>query len=164
MTKRTNHIGYINDFLHTDVKSYEVFKEDGKMMAVQVEKIPACKPEFVSGGFCAHCTNNWEVWNTQETKEVGEPFQITQNRKGEWGHKGLDIVQGFSCPVENKEYVQDVLDAVEKNPRIGARVYSDEHCTFIDTYLLTKTGKPKMKFYKLGEIEETCRYYYDYNF
>ena len=86
MTKRANHIGYINKQVGTDCYSWEVFKEGNKTMAVSVRKIPACKAVISVGGFCGHFHNLDEMWDTDETVENGKPFELTQNR-GWWGKK-----------------------------------------------------------------------------
>ena len=162
MTKRANHIGYINHRLYTDVKSYEVFEEDGKMMAVEVENVQACNPEFISGGFVARCVNMGAVWNGTETKEVGEPFQLAQNRKGEWGYKSRDIIlclHGF----ETEGNAKSAHNAESKES--DCEVWQQEDGTWsVAIYGVTKTGKPRTKFRKLGYIEDECRYFYDYNY
>ena len=165
MTKRTNHIGYINERLYTDVKSYEVFEENGKMMAVEVEKVQACKPEFISGGFVARCVNMHEVWSGKETKEVGTPFQLTKNRKGEWGYKGYDVL--FNLSGHGQEWVEQVKKDYEGNTNVGLYVGEFEDNAghyYINVYAVTKTGKPRTKFRKLGQIEKECEYFYDFNF
>lgn len=161
MTKRNNHLGYINKRIYTDIDSYEVFEENGKTMAVQVEKVRACKPEQVICGFIAHCVNNDEMFDTQETKEIGEPFEITQNRKGEWGYKSKDIIF-FTDGFESEE---KALAVYKPNESAKCDVYKTSEGTWaIVIYAVTKTGKPRQKFFKLGHIVDRCNYYYDYNF
>lgn len=162
MTKRANHIGYINNRLYTDIESYEVFEENGKMMAVEVEKVQACDPEFISGGFVAHCVNMEDVWGGAETKEIGTPFQISQNRQGVWGYKGRDVIislHGF----ETAEKAKAAHNADDEGS--DCEVFQQKDGTWsVTMYALTKTGKAKQKFFKLGHIEKECRYFYDYNY
>ena len=50
------------------------------------------------------------------------------------------------------------LESQKNNP--AAEIKGD----YIYLYELTKTGKRKVKFEKLGTLSEYCAYFYDYNF
>lgn len=164
---RNGHIGYINDYLYTDVQSYEVFQENGKTYAVKVEKIQACKPESVPGGFCCHFTNLDKVWGGQETREVGQPFEIVQHR-GHWGRWGYDV-HGAILDHEDKDaYIaRDKEWKLECGDTNAYEYEKKENQVLI--YRLTKSGKRAKKFYRVAlsrdnGIEEECKYFEDYNF
>ena len=174
---RNGHIGYLNKRLYTDVKSYEVFEENGKLFAVKVEKIRVCKPEFIPGGFAAHCANQDEVWRGSKTKEIGEPFEI-EKKYGGYGYSAYRVECSFGCMTEDeakhemKAAIEDTIRMREidpKIPEVGYEIVScpdnKRHPFLLVGYALTKTGRRQRHFVKLGtKIEKACRYYYDYNF
>ena len=52
---------YANRIGFSDVTPFEVIERTGKTLTVRemnAEIDPTWKPEFVQGGFCAHCINN----------------------------------------------------------------------------------------------------------
>ena len=167
---RNGHIGYINNRLYTDIKSYEVFKEGDKLFAVQIEKIQACKPEYVPGGFACHCTNQDEVWSGGETKEVGEPFAL-EKKHGVYGRTvdNANIPQIFRTEAEAEE-AKRRADASAKDREFEIHpIYSEDghdvRWFSLVGYPLTKTGRRQRRFIRLGEkIEKECKYFYDYNF
>lgn len=164
---RNGHLGYINDYFYTDVQSYEVFQENGKTYAVKVEKIQACKPESVPGGFCCHFTNLDKVWGGQETIEVGQPFEIIQYR-GQWGRWGTD---GQNVPLHGYDADQFIEQDKLHKKNMGCTdqfeyVKEDDR---VYIFRLTKSGKRARKFYKVAVckdrgLEEKCHYFLDYNF
>lgn len=163
---RNGHIGYINNYLYTDIESFEVFEHSGKTYAVKVEKVQACKPHVIPGGFCCHFTNLREVWGGKETREVGEPFEIVQ-RRGVWGHWGYDV-HGMILDHEDKdEYIaRDKAWKIECGDTNKYEYEKKDNQVLI--YRLTKSGKRAKKFYKVAYrdngIEKECRYFNDYNF
>lgn len=167
---RNGHIGYINQRLYTDIKSYEVFKEGDKLFAVQIEKIQACKPEYVPGGFAGHCTNQEEVWGGNETKEVGEPFRL-EKKYGVYGHTidNANAPQVFRTEAEAEEAKRRVETSANDREFEILPIYDEDGNSVkwfeLVGYPLTKTGRRQRRFVRLGEkIEKDCRYYYDYNF
>lgn len=164
MTKRNNHLGYINERCGTDVDSYEIFEENGKTYAVKVEKVKATDPRYTAIDGCYCCINNEEIFDTDKTTEVGVPFEITKNKSGAWGYKSKDIIANlFGIATMEK------AEACVKKPLMEGVAYSitkDADGYNLCIYSLTKGGKPRNVFNKLGngKIVETCGYYYDYNF
>lgn len=166
---RNGHLGYINDYLYTDIHSYEVFQENGKTYAVKVEKVQACKPECIPGGFCCRVTNLAKVWGGKETYEVGEPFEITQYR-GRWGQWDYDV-----CRVPLNHGDPDHFIARDKKWKLECGdtntyeyVYEKKENQVL-IYRLTKSGKRAKKFYRVAPsrdrgIEKECKYFVDYNF
>lgn len=155
-------LGYINRYLYTDVTSHEVFEEDGKIYAVSViKKHGSVKPEFHAGGFSAYCSNQWEVWRNGVIERDGEPFEV-ECRNGIYGYVE-ECVQNYrtykSHLEESKKHLTDQGYAF--------RIIEDEDYDgyFILQYFKpTKNGKIRHHFVKLGEIEKSCHYFYDYNF
>ena len=164
MTTRNNHLGYINERIGTDVDSYEVYEENGKTFAVKVEKVKATDPRYTSIDGCLCCVNNEDVFDTDKTVEVGSPFEITQNKSGVWGYKSKEIIaRMFGLPTLSQ------AESCIKKPLaegIGYDIDKDKNGYNIFIYTLTKSGKPRNVFNKLGngKIVKTCGYYYDYNF
>lgn len=144
-------VGYLNERLYTDVKSYKVMTDGKKYYAVNVKKeVGDTKPEMHVGGFCAHCSNISEVWSDPTCKivEEGELFEI-ELKRGYWGCKDFDA----------RRYPHGIILSVGEDQEI-------EHGEEFDiVYQLTPTGRRKTVFTKIAkEIEQECRYYYDYNF
>ena len=164
---RNGHLGYINDYFYTDVQSYEVFQENGKTYAVKVEKIQACKPESIPGGFCCHFTNLDKVWGSQETREVGQPFEIIQHR-GQWGRWGFDVSGTILDHEDADQYI--ARDKEWKKTCNDSNQYEYEKLdNQVLVYRLTKSGKRARKFYKVATckdrgLEKECHYFEDYNF
>lgn len=160
MTKRNNHLGYINHRIYTDVESYEVFTENGKTFAVRVKKVQATKPQFTNGFFPV--TNLEDVWGGEETQEIGTPFEIKQRKDGVWGYTHEDCTPAFYCKDSEAltKQATDWQNSVGSSVKVIAN-YDELYCYAV---LLTKTGRVKTHFHKLGMLAKECRYYYDYNF
>ena len=123
-------------------------------MAIEVEK--RIKPRMIPGGFAAHCPDlNREFAEAEPVIRKGaKPFQIKRNKDGIWGFK--HEVVALALPV--KAMTDEWLESQKNNP--AAEIKGD----YIYLYELTKTGKRKVKFEKLGTLSEYCAYFYDYNF
>lgn len=152
---------YINRRIHTDIKSWMVYDLDeakGTAMALEVEK--RIEPRMVPGGFSAVCVNNADFHQTDEATPMdgAEPFAITRNKNGVWGF--WHDRQLTSIPADS---VTDINAMLAANPKAIL-----EDCgasgRWITWYELTPKGKRKGTFEKLGKLENTCRYFYDYNF
>ncbi len=86
-------IGYEYCNLHgySDIDPYEIIKitPSGKTMhvrAMSAERHPDWKPEFVSGGFTAHCTNNnsqRKAWIIKSDPE-GQVMTVRLQKDGSW--------------------------------------------------------------------------------
>lgn len=79
---------YCNMQGYTDVKPYEVVRVVSdkclEIRAMNVERNPNWKPEFVVGGFSAHCTNNSEQqWLITPAPEA-HAFKV-RHRTDRWG-------------------------------------------------------------------------------
>ena len=155
-------LGYINRYLYTDVTSHEVFEEDGKIYAVSVIKKPgSVKPEFHAGGFSAYCSNQWEVWRNGVIERDGEPFEV-ECRNGIYGYVAECVED---CPT-TPERLEETKKMLEERG-YACRVIEDEfHAGYLicQYYKPTKNGKVRHHFVKLGKLEKTCNYFYDYNF
>ena len=148
---------YINKRIYTDVESYLVTDIDevkGTAMAIEVEK--RITPKMMPGSFAANCPNLEQEFSEAEPviKDGAKPFQIKRNKDGIWGFKhevvalALPVAGCKSEWIESKRHASDAL--IE-----GDYIYLFE---------MTKGGKRKTTFEKLGTLSDTCGYFYDYNF
>ena len=162
MTAKKNIIGYINKEGYSDVTSRQIYEQDGKYFIVHVEKrVGDVKPEFVEGGFAAHCTNQADVWGAGIIVETSEPEEVFKNKKGEF----------YTTYNPHKEYMvsPDRLEAVKETIRSQRKgkyfemVYQEDTFT-LSVYSLTKFGERLTRKNIIGKPEPTCRYFYDYNF
>ena len=150
------HGKFLNKTLYTDVNSYYVFDIDekaGTAMAAEVER--DFIPEMAAGGFSTVCVNNSEYCYAPIVFKKGcTPFKIIC-KKGVWGFMH---VCGLANDAKsfNPDFVKEVI--LGKHPGV---MYKDG-C--IICFEMTKTGKPKMTFEKLGQLSDKCLAYYDFNF
>jgi hypothetical protein len=148
---------YINKRIYTDVESYLVTEIDeirGTAMAIEVEK--RITPKMIPGGFAAHCPNlNREFAEAEPViKDGAKAFPIKRNKYGIWGFK--HEVVALALPVAGMK--QDWLESKKNDPA------AEIHGEYIWLYEMTKSGKRKTTFEKLGTLSDTCGYFYDYNF
>ena len=167
---RNGHKGYINKVIYTDINSFEVFEENGKLMAVEVKKEPIVKPEYEIGGFSAICVNEDELYKEGNYKivEKGNPFEITL-KNGFYGYWHNDVLH-FGWLDLNETTKEEFIEANKKcgwDETKTAFVFGEieNNHLFYKQILLTKGGKFKRAFRKLGnKIEKECNEYYDRNF
>ena len=148
---------YINKRIYTDIDSYLVTEIDevkGTAMAIEVEK--RITPKTIPGGFAAHCPDLDREFAAAEpvVRAGAKAFPIVRNKDGVWGYK--HVVVSLALPV--KAMTDEWLESQKNNP--AAEIKGD----YIYLYELTKTGKRKVKFEKLGTLSNYCGYFYDYNF
>ena len=148
---------YINKRIYTNIDSYLVTEIDevkGTAMAIEVEK--RITPKMIPGGFAAHCPDLDREFAAAEpvVRAGAKAFPIVRNKDGVWGYK--HEVVSLALPV--KAMTDEWLESQKNNP--AAEIKGD----YIYLYELTKTGKRKVKFEKLGTLSEYCAYFYDYNF
>lgn len=148
---------FINKRIYTDVESYKVFDIDekaGTAMAIEVEK--RIRPKMIPGGFAAHCPNLSEEFDKAPVTVVdgAKPFAIKRNKDGVWGF--WHEVVALALPVAGM--VKEWLESKKNAP--DAEIHGD----YIYLYEMTKSGKRKMTFEKLGKLCDTCGFFYDYNF
>mgnify|MGYP001040495391 FL=1 len=82
---------YINMQGYTDTTPYEVIKvisdKTLEIRSMTVEKNPDFKPDFIPGGFSAHCTNNydqkWLISSNPEGHTIRVRKRKTQKNYGE---------------------------------------------------------------------------------
>lgn len=82
-----------------DTYPYEVIeiKSDKKIVirGMKATISPDFKPEFIAGGFCAHCTNNhdqkWDITSNPD----GEIKTLTKRKNGRWEQEGVKTGQGM---------------------------------------------------------------------
>lgn len=70
--------------LYTDAHAYTVIKKTAKTILIQRDKAimdPSFKPEFVPGGFGAHCVNQEEQRYTYERDQSGETVRCYWSEK-----------------------------------------------------------------------------------
>ncbi len=148
---------YINKRIYSDVESYlitEIDEVNGTAMAVEVEK--RIKPKMIPGGFAAHCPDlNREFAEAEPViREGAKPFQIKRNKDDIWGFK--HAVVALALPIKGMK--EEWLESKKNDP--AAEIKGD----YIYLYEMTKSGKRKATFEKLGTLSDTCGYFYDYNF
>lgn len=149
---------YFNKKLYTDVQSWKVIELDevkGEATVIAVEKEPQ-NLEFVEGGFAAHCVNNYEAFQNAPIVEVkgAQPFKVYRKKDGVWYKKNK---VGYSL---DKRFVdlEDLKSKIEDNEVIEVDEFS------VNVLKVKKNGEFKTSFSKFGEMEDVCRYFYDYNF
>jgi hypothetical protein len=59
---------------------------------VVVKKDPDWKPDFIPGGFCAHCTNQSDQTWLFDRIEHTAVTTIRLNNRGQWAHKGVRFI------------------------------------------------------------------------
>ena len=155
-------LGFINERLYSDVKSWEVFEEDGKVFAVPVRKeVGDVEPDFHPGGFIGFVSNQAEVWRNGVVVRDGEPFEVTL-RNGVYGYT-TKVVENFRSDDEHLDYVTKMLE--EKGYKFEIRKHPIHAELFnVVAWRPTKTGKIRRRWIKLGELEKHCDWFYDYNF
>jgi hypothetical protein len=147
---------YLNEQIGTDCKSYRVIKIDelkGVATVVEVERV-GFKPNQVVGGFFARTINNYEQYDYPVQDDPNaKPFEVTRNKQGFWGRKVV------VCMVQNvNSFKPEYLEEITSRPNV--EVKGD----YIYFYELTKSGKKKTKFVKMGAISDKCKAFYDYKF
>ena len=148
---------YINKRIYTDVESYLVTEIDevkGTAMAIEVEK--RIKPKMIPGGFAARCPDlNREFAEADPVIRKGaKPFQIKRNKDGIWGFRTEVIALALPVAGCKAEWIKSKRNAPD------ALIEGD----YIYLFEMTKGGKRKTTFKKLGTLSDTCGYFYDYNF
>lgn len=150
---------FINTRIHTDVTSLKVLSVNGKTaLVVRVVKNPK-NLVFVPGGFAGHCCNQEEAFRNAEIEEVGEPFEVVL-RNGVWG-RWVNESRAFFGVSDAK--VQEILSSGTE-AILEITKEDDGTNTIVVAEVSPKTKKPKRRFMKFGVMEETCKYFYDYNF
>lgn len=144
-------VGFLNEYLFSDIKSYKVLKEGKKYFAIGVRKeVGETKPQMNICGYIARCNNSHDVWSdpTCEIVEEGDIFEI-QYKNGCWGYKEFDA----------RSYPHGMILSVGENQEI------EEGEKYDIVYQLTPTKRRKTIFVKIAPcIENVCRYFHDYNF
>lgn len=149
---------YFNKKLYTDVQSWKVIELDevkGEATVIAVEKEPQ-NLEFIKGGFAAHCVNNYEAFQNAPVVEMkgAKPFKVYRKKDGAWYKKNK---VGYSL---DKRFVdlEDLKSKIEDNEVIEVDEFS------VNVLKVKKNGQLRTTFTKFGEMEDVCRYFYDYNF
>ena len=140
---------YVNKKVYNDVKSYKVLKKtDDELIVIEVEKIPT---NLIWENH--RCINAQEAFKNAPITEMkdAKPFELFKNKNGIWGvYKKV----GHSVPKKVFE-----LSGMKNN----SDYEYEEDGDIVYVYEKTKTGKIKIIFEKYGEIENTCKFFYDYN-
>ena len=82
---------YCNQHGYTDINPYEVIRVVSdkclEIRSMKAEKNPDYKPDFVAGGFSAHCTNNrdqkWIITSDPQGHTIKVRKRKTQKNYGE---------------------------------------------------------------------------------
>ena len=146
---------YINKSIYTDVESWQVTEIDevnGTAMATPVKK--NIRPKTIPGGFVGHCPDLDREFDAAEPVPCGKPFPIRRNKDGIWGFR--HEVVALALPVEGckAEWIESKRNAPDAEIVDG----------YIWLFEMTKGGKRKTTFEKLGVLSDRCRYFYDFNF
>lgn len=144
---------FINVPLYSDIRSYKVLAINGKKgLAIEVRKE---SKNLVFDGYV--CLNNKEAYREAEPVESGKAFEIT--KRGDYWYRKLHVgtfipsVSADKADSFNHEEVEVVVEKTDNPELVNLFVYE-----------LTKTGKRKVTWEKLGKIVDYCAYYYDHNF
>lgn len=148
---------FINKKIHTDVESWmvtEIDEKKGTAMAVSVKKNITQK--MIHGGFAAHCPNLSAEFDAAEPviADGTKAFPIQRNKDGIWGFR--HEVVAMAVPVEGCK--ADWIESKRNAP--DAEIVDG----YIWIYEMTKGGKRKTTFEKLGHLSDACGFFYDYNF
>lgn len=142
--------GFLNEYMYTDRHSWLLYNVNGNTaMAVSVER--EFKPEFIPGGFLAHCVNQ-EKQHLAPIKLTGTPFQVIK-RRGEWGKWVIERYNNWWLNEEEKSHF---------TPGEGCEWYEENGYWCI--IRRTKTGRVPRTFVKYGKTEAHCAAFHDYNF
>ena len=83
-------MGYATNSLHSDAHPFEIVRvvsdKTIEVRAMDAERSPDWKPEFVSGGFAGHCTNNDDQRNAWVMKSNADNpvVRIRKRKNGSW--------------------------------------------------------------------------------
>ena len=146
---------FINKRIYTDIESWLVTAIDearGTAMATPVKKI--IRSKMVPGGFAGNCPDLDREFDAAEPVIAGKPFPIRRNKDGIWGFRHEVI--SLALPIEGckAEWIESKRNAPDAEIADG----------YIWLYEMTKGGKRKTTFEKLGVLSDTCAYFYDHNF
>lgn len=83
----------------TDAHAGTVIKRSAKSLTIRQDKAildPDFKPDFITGGFAAHCTNQDEQSYTYEPNEDGRIYKAywSDRKRGFFAEKCLRITKG----------------------------------------------------------------------
>ena len=148
---------YINKLIHTDVRSwmvYDINEAAGTAKAIEVEK--KIQPTMIPGGFAGYAPNLDEEFRKAPVtvKDGAEEFEIKRDKNGEWGYVATKIHFILPLNAVSEQFVE------ENKNKPGFEIKDD----FVIMYDLTSKGNKKHRWNKFGKLEDTCEYFYDYNF
>lgn len=88
----TNFPKYANERGWSQTYPFEIVKVISpttlEIRAMDHERDPNWVPEFIPGGFAAHCTNQHAQTWFYKSNLNARPIRIRLNKKGQWVHKG----------------------------------------------------------------------------
>ncbi len=99
---------YANAIGYTDITPYEVVRTvsptclEVREMAAALD--PSWTPDFVVGGFSAHCRNNGSQRWVIESNPTGRVVRIRLHKSGEWKSAHGDRFKLADKPVKRYDY------------------------------------------------------------
>lgn len=148
---------YINKKIHTDVESYEVYHIDYVNDTATARRV---KREFTPQFVGMRCVNQLDQYASPVIPDPAyQPFTIQRKPNGVWGYWVKDQIYCWDANCITQEGIDNQL----KVPGSFLEEGTDGK-KFLCVYRMTKGGKIGRKFVKLGELEDECKYFYDYNF
>ena len=99
---------YFNKIGYTDTTPFEAIRQvsakcfEIRMMEAVVD--PAFKPEFVMGGFAAHCTNQEEQKWIITSNDRFPTILVRLQKNGQWKDTGGNVYRVEEKPVKFHDY------------------------------------------------------------
>lgn len=99
---------FANKLGYTDVNPFEVVKvisdKTVEIREMKAEKDPSWTPEFVSGGYSGHCTNQYDQRWFISSDESQIPFRIRLSKSKGWQDKYGNRYQMNEKPIKFYDY------------------------------------------------------------
>ena len=148
---------YINVKLYTDIESYEVYDIDWEKDTAMARRV---KRDFTPKFVGMHCVNQEDQKNCDVIPDPDyEPIKIQRKSYGVWGYWTYDRLYCWAASSFTPEGLAEQLQKEGNFLEKGA-----DGKYYLCIYRMTKDNKKGRKFVKLGMLEDTCKYFYDYNF
>lgn len=148
---------YINKKLYSDIESYKVYSIDYEKGTARARRVKRDFKPIWEDTFCINLMDQYNAPVIVDNEHNSFPIRRRQN--GVWGRWVKDR---YYCWDLNS-LTQESIEAQLKVPGSFIEKTADgKKCLCV--YRVTKSGKIGHRFEVLGELEDTCRAFYDYNF